>query len=399
MNNNESNEYGEYVGLSKALRRGELNAAMEFFMLRPDAVNAKITLWGQTALHIAVAAGHLHIVEELIGRMSEEALEIKDYQGVTALFEALFIGNYSMAKCMLSKNKKLVSIGNSANVLPVVQAISSGYIELTRYLYSLTPLEDLTPEKGVNGASLCTQAIYTRSLGIEHLYEMKLISAQCHELMHHMCEQISNSNLQQRVKGGVYAAIFCAIKNGIFEFVFDVVKANSELLRSFDRDSRTIFSTAVLYRQAKIFSLIYGLEAKNLLTYYSDVHGNHILHMAGMSAASTLINRIPGAALQMQRELQWFKMVEGTSVAQHLNECNTITNQLSFEEVDFDDEICVLIVLASLPNSWVAMRMAVRNYVGKSKLRHEDIRDLILSEEVRKTDADETPSSSSTLNL
>ncbi|XP_059438743.1 ankyrin repeat-containing protein ITN1-like [Corylus avellana] len=139
---------------------------------------------------------------------------------------------------------------------------------------------------------------------------MKLISAQCHELMHHMCEQISNSNLQQRVKGGVYAAIFCAIKNGIFEFVFDVVKANSELLRSFDRDSRTIFSTAVLYRQAKIFSLIYGLEAKNLLTYYSDVHGNHILHMAGMSAASTLINRIPGAALQMQRELQWFKEVE-----------------------------------------------------------------------------------------
>jgi hypothetical protein len=29
-----------------------------------------------------------------------------------------------------------------------------------------------------------------------------------------------------------------------------------------------------------------------------------------------------------------------------------------------------LIVLASLPNSWEAMRKAVNNYVGKSKLKY-----------------------------
>ena len=53
------------------------------------------------------------------------------------------------------------------------------------------------------------------------------------------------------------------------------------------------------------------------------------------------------------------KMVENPSVEQHLNEFNTITNQLSFVETDFDDEIRALIVLASLPNSWEAMRMVV----------------------------------------
>jgi hypothetical protein len=31
--------------------------------------------------------------------------------------------------------------------------------------------------------------------------------------------------------------------------------------------------------------------------------------MAGMSADSTQLNRIPGAALQLQRELQWFKVI------------------------------------------------------------------------------------------
>ena len=56
-------------------------------------------------------------------------------------------------------------------------------------------------------------------------------------------------------------------------------------------------------------------------------------------------------------------------------------------EIDFDDEIRELIVLASLPNSWEAMRMAVSNSAGKSKLKYDDIQDLILSEEVHRRDA------------
>ncbi|RVW68574.1 Retrovirus-related Pol polyprotein from transposon TNT 1-94 [Vitis vinifera] len=39
------------------------------------------------------------------------------------------------------------------------------------------------------------------------------------------------------------------------------------------------------------------------------------------------------------------------------------------EKIDFDDEIRALIVLASLPNSWEAMRMAVNNSMGKEKLK------------------------------
>ena len=39
------------------------------------------------------------------------------------------------------------------------------------------------------------------------------------------------------------------------------------------------------------------------------------------------------------------KMAENASVAQHLNEFYTITNQLSSVEIDFDDEIHALIVL------------------------------------------------------
>ena len=42
-------------------------------------------------------------------------------------------------------------------------------------------------------------------------------------------------------------------------------------------------------------------------------------------------------------------------------------------EIEFDDEVSALILLASLPNSWEAMRMAVSNSAGKNKLKYNDI--------------------------
>jgi|UniRef100_A0A2N9I523 hypothetical protein len=103
--------------------------------------------------------------------------------------------------------------------------------------------------------------------------------------------------------------------------------------------------------------------------------------------------------VHLMKKLFNLKMAEGIAVAQHLNEFNTITNQLSSVEIEFDDEIRALIVLASLPNSWEAMRIAVSNSAGKGKLKYNDIRDLILGEEVSRRDAGETSSSGYALNL
>ncbi|RVW61459.1 Retrovirus-related Pol polyprotein from transposon TNT 1-94 [Vitis vinifera] len=116
--------------------------------------------------------------------------------------------------------------------------------------------------------------------------------------------------------------------------------------------------------------------------------------LSGMYEKPSANNKV-----HLMKKLFNLKMAENASVAQHLNECNTITNQLSSVEIDFDDEIRALIVLASLPNSWEAMRMAVSNSTGKEKLKYNDIRDLILAEEIRRRDAGETSGSGSALNL
>ena len=59
-----------------------------------------------------------------------------------------------------------------------------------------------------------------------------------------------------------------------------------------------------------------------------------------------------------------------------------ITNQLSYVEIDFDDDIHVLIVLASLPNNLEVTRIIVSNSTWKTKFKYNNIQDLILSEEV-----------------
>jgi hypothetical protein len=122
---------------------------------------------------------------------------------------------------------------------------------------------------------------------------------------------------------------------------------------------------------------------------------------SGLMAALSSMYEKPSAnnKVHLMKKLFNIKMAEGVSVAQHLNEFNTITNQLSSVEIDFDDEIRTLIILASLPNSWEAVRMAVSNSAGKSKLSYEDVRNLVLSEEVRKKDSGETSSSGAALNL
>ncbi|KAM1512689.1 hypothetical protein ACFX1Z_024220 [Malus domestica] len=108
----------------------------------------------------------------------------------------------------------------------------------------------------------------------------------------------------------VNSAIFQAVSKGNVEFITQICKANPELLWSIDDKSRDIFDFAIQCRQEKIYNLIYGISAKDSMTTTADTNFNNKLHIAGLLSPSAQLNRIPGAALQMQRELQWYKEVE-----------------------------------------------------------------------------------------
>jgi hypothetical protein len=71
-----------------------------------------------------------------------------------------------------------------------------------------------------------------------------------------------------------------------------------------------------------------------------------------MAALSSMYEKLSANnKVHLMKKLFNLKMAEVATVAHHLNEFNTIMNQLSSVEIDFDDEIQVLIILVSLPNS------------------------------------------------
>jgi len=63
-------------------------------------------------------------------------------------------------------------------------------------------------------------------------------------------------------------------------------------------------------------------------------------------------------------------------------------------QITLDDEVKALILLSSLPESWSATVIAVSNSASNSKLKLDNIRDLILSKDVRKKSSRESFSSS-----
>uniref|UniRef100_M1CES6 Ankyrin repeat-containing protein n=2 Tax=Solanum tuberosum TaxID=4113 RepID=M1CES6_SOLTU len=116
-----------------------------------------------------------------------------------------------------------------------------------------------------------------------------------------------------------------AAKAGNLGFLLVVTRDHPWLICKPDDKSHTILHDAVLYREEKVFSLIHQIGAlKKLIIVMVDNDDNNILHLAGklgepqknavkeegekIMLPSFL--RVSGAALQMQREILWFKEVE-----------------------------------------------------------------------------------------
>ncbi|KAB2612048.1 ankyrin repeat-containing protein [Pyrus ussuriensis x Pyrus communis] len=131
-----------------------------------------------------------------------------------------------------------------------------------------------------------------------------------------MCDEIKPLTDEKMRDGLVYEAVYSAVQNGIVEVVMPLCEARPELLFRGLEDGKNIFQYAVECRQENVYSLIYGVGQRNLITTLRDNSGNCILHYAGMLSplANKRLDRIAGAAFQMQRERQWYKEVESIVV-------------------------------------------------------------------------------------
>jgi hypothetical protein len=75
----------------------------------------------------------------------------------------------------------------------------------------------------------------------------------------------------------------------------------------------------------------------------------------------------------LMKRLFHMKMLEGGYVADHLNQFNMVTNQLSSVKVEFYDEVRALLILCSFPERWNDLVMVVSNSVsGSNNLKFDE---------------------------
>ncbi|MFS7965426.1 putative ankyrin repeat-containing domain, PGG domain, ankyrin repeat-containing domain superfamily [Helianthus anomalus] len=102
--------------------------------------------------------------------------------------------------------------------------------------------------------------------------------------------------------------LFVATRMGNMRFIIEFIRLYPDVIWKQDDKGKTIFHLAIKLRQANIYNLLYEIGAmKGLITPMIDRNGNNMLHMVATSVKHA---QFQGAALQMQRELLWFKEVE-----------------------------------------------------------------------------------------
>ncbi|RYQ92531.1 hypothetical protein Ahy_B09g098760 [Arachis hypogaea] len=129
-------------------------------------------------------------------------------------------------------------------------------------------------------------------------------------LLRASCNAISPFNDEAIDESEIRNAVIIAAERGNVGFIVEALKAHFSLLWTSNEDRRSLFSVAVQNRQAQVYNLMHGLTMKSLFLTSTDRDRNSLLHMAALQAPPPQLTPIPGALLQMQRELQWFKEVE-----------------------------------------------------------------------------------------
>ncbi|XP_044507327.1 uncharacterized protein LOC123226865 isoform X4 [Mangifera indica] len=334
--------------------QGDWDAAKLIYENYPDDFRAVITGKGETVLHVAASANRTDFVKELLNFLVPKDLRKVNENGQTALFLAAEIGNAHLVQLLLAKNKDLAMIRNREKIIPLQRAASLGHKDVVNSLYKVTDTGRL---RNVDRISLLITFIntnfyelaldliehfpglaYARGSGEEtalHALARKrfivedqqgfwkrfinLISGS-KKKMHPKAVELAERIWQQIIKLGDAEIsellresdklLFTAAEKGNDEFLVVLTNKYPRLFLNRDAMGWSIFHHAVRNRHEDILRLIYELGSfKTVLAALIDRDGNNMLHLAAMLAPPDRLSVVSGEALQMQRELLWFKEV------------------------------------------------------------------------------------------
>ncbi|KAL4599545.1 hypothetical protein ACB092_11G134200 [Castanea dentata] len=234
--------------------------------------------------------------------MIKDDLTAENTVGNTALTYAAATGNVNIAKAMLEKNHKLPNLGSG--IKPLYMAVSLGHKQMADYLYPQTK-ERVREWDDKEQAKLFITCVRSRLYGVA----LQMLD--------------DNSNLAAAGRSDGETALHVLARDpsafvseirpleaGNVDFVVKLIRFDFDLLWK-TRKNKSIFHIAVEKRHESIFNILNEIGSiGDLIIDRIEEDGSNILHLAAGLAPQEKLNAISGAALQMQREILWFKEVE-----------------------------------------------------------------------------------------
>ncbi|RZB67332.1 hypothetical protein D0Y65_037622, partial [Glycine soja] len=292
-----------------------------------DIVRIPLNDRGDTALHEAVSERSDETVKELVKRMSPEDMLIPNLDGMLPVHLAVLYGRNQIVKILSSQEvldkMKLEDIKRLFLMTIRVDMFDLGLqlfekhpttLVIARNKEHLTALHMLAqkPPKrldmGDNKESKAGQLLkklWTKVNQLEHNTIMDLITRPP-------------------------LVLFDAIKSGNAEAVKILIDKNCELVTIKDpKNGRNLLHLVVLFRHERIFDSIPETLKENLERAV-DNEGNNILHLAAHLPVEFEELSSFRASIQMQRELEWFKLV----VWRVPGELRTMRNNMGKRPID-----------------------------------------------------------------
>ncbi|KAH7836419.1 hypothetical protein Vadar_001052 [Vaccinium darrowii] len=161
-----------------------------------------------------------------------------------------------------------------------------------------------------NWARLLVDCFCTFVPCMKNIQAQKKMHHQALKLVKCLCEGVRSLEDSDAYNLRAKDALLTAAKLGIHEVMEEIVESFPNLLWAKDDDKLNIFQIAVKERHANVFNLIFQMgDYRQVVVQIKDDDRNNLLHLAGKLGPNKN-NPVSGAALQMQRELQWFEEVK-----------------------------------------------------------------------------------------
>ncbi|KAI3740561.1 hypothetical protein L2E82_31029 [Cichorium intybus] len=281
-------------------------------------------------IHRAIFGSHTDTFLYLL-KVTKDNIRLSEHEGfqspftgkqsATLLTRAIGAGLWGVPGNGYKKERQLNSINVIAGKL---DAYLSGneYNFYQRFIYSYVPVEDGHLNSGNEIQDIENQetdrakfvAKYRRSWlhpvpHIKQLKEDKVKHSKALLLLRCICQEVGKINRFSIIREHYLEAITLAVEHDNPEAVEEIIRFFPQAISTKDNDYPLI-QLAIINRCERVYNfLVHKVTTdKHSHKVRVDKYGNNLLHLAGHLAPIHKLNLVSGAALQMQRELQWFEV-------------------------------------------------------------------------------------------